>query len=124
MSELAKRIEDYQPQPDPMAQQMQQLELAKLQKEIEKLDSEIGENRTDAELNQAKTREIHGKADLTDLDFVEEESGVKHERDLEKQGEQARANMERDLFNNREKLEADLLRDQMKPQPTGNAGGQ
>jgi hypothetical protein len=124
MPELAKKIEAYEPQPDPFEEEMKQLEMAKLKAEIAKLESETTENQTDAELNKAKTRETHNKADLSDLDFVEEESGVKHERDLEKQGAQARANLERDAINNREKFEADLLRDQMKPQPTGRAGGQ
>lgn len=124
MPDLAKRIEEYQPQPDPMEEQIKQLEIAERQARIQKLQSETTENQTDAQLNQAKTREIHGKADLQDLDFVEEESGVKHERDLQKQGEQARANLERDRMNNEEKLRADVIRDQMKPKPTGNAGGQ
>ena len=124
MPELAKRLEEYRPQPDPMEEQMKQLEMAEKQANIDKLQSETRENQTDAQLNQAKTRQIHGQADLQDLDFVEEESGVKHERDLQKQGEQARANMQRDLFNNEEKLRADVIRDQMKPTPTGNAGGQ
>ena len=33
-------------------------------------------------------------ADRADLDFVEQESGTKHARDLQKQGQQARSNQD------------------------------
>jgi len=40
MPELAKRIQEFQPEPDPMAQKMQELEIGKLEAEIRKIDSE------------------------------------------------------------------------------------
>jgi len=92
MPELAKRIETYQPQPDPMAEQAKQLELAKMQAEIEKIQSETLENKAEAQLDLAKARQAGAETDKTDLDFVEQESGVTQERDLQKQGAQARAN--------------------------------
>jgi len=91
MPELAQKIEESQPQPDPAEQQLRQLEILKLQKEIAKMDSEIVENYAGAELDQAKARTEGSQADLNDLDFVEQESGVKQEREKELQGEQARA---------------------------------
>lgn len=99
MPELAKRIESYEPQPDPMQQQMQKLEMQKLQAEIAKLQSEAAENQASAALDQAtipvkQTEAMKNKsdADLMNLDFVEQEEGVKQERDLQKQGAQANAN--------------------------------
>lgn len=93
MPELAKEIEDYQPQPDPLQQQAQQLEIAKLQKEIELLDSEIAENYAEAAVDQAKARDTNSAADLKDLNYVEQESGVKQEREKELRTEQARGNI-------------------------------
>lgn len=99
MPELAKRIEEYQPQPDPFQQQMQQLELQKVQAEIAELQSRAMENQAQAILDQAKagteqvkSGNVQADTDLKNLDFVEQESGVKQERDLQKQGEQAKAN--------------------------------
>ena len=85
MPALAHKIRNYQPQPDPMAEEMKKLELEAAKKEIEKLDSEIA-------LNNAKAEEAKSKKDMMDLDFVEQETGTKHARDLDKQGGQARAN--------------------------------
>jgi hypothetical protein len=100
MPELAKQIEQWQPQPDPIQQQMQLLEMEKLKAEIAELQARTYENTTDGQLNQArigteqaKARELGASADQKDLDFVEQESGVKQEREKELQGEQARANM-------------------------------
>lgn len=99
MPSLAKKIEDYQPQPDPVAQQMQQLELAKLQAEVEELKAQAMERQAKAQLamasigtQQAKAGQMAADTDLKNLDFVEQESGTKQERDLQKVGEQARSN--------------------------------
>lgn len=98
MPELAKKIEDYDPQPDPYEEQKKQLELQLLQKEIEELDSKIMQNRADAQLDMSKAQSegvkaqnVQSDTDLKNLDYVEQESGVKQERDLERQGEQARS---------------------------------
>lgn len=84
MPDLAKRIESYQPQPDPMAERRAELELQKLEAEVMKL-------RADAEKNMADAGKKQSETDLKTLDFVEQESGVKQERDLQRQGAQARA---------------------------------
>ncbi len=81
MPDLAEKIENYQPQPDPMQQQMQQLEMAKIQAEIA-----LDEARALLAEAQAQAAMIKGEADA---------SGLTHERDIEKQGAQARGN--RDL---------------------------
>ena len=87
MPALAEKIRRYQPQPDPLVEQMKQLELEKLQAEVEEIRSKIA-------LNQAKAEESQTKADLNNLEYVEEESGTKHARDMQKQSEQARANQD------------------------------
>ena len=101
MPDLAKRIEDYQPQPDPAQQELMQLQKQKLLEEIKNLQANTQDKFSEATLNQAKAtetmakaRELDSKADLNDLDFVEQEQGVKQEREKELQGEQARANMQ------------------------------
>jgi hypothetical protein len=99
MPELAKEIQSFEPQPDPIAQQMQLLELQKLEAEVAEIQSKTQENMTDAQLNMAKAREASSKADMTDLNFVEQESGTTQEREKELQGEQAAANLERDVIN-------------------------
>ena len=114
MPELAKTIENYEPQPDPMQQQMQQLEMQKIQAEIKKLEAEALENMAEAGLDQAKARQANAVADQANLDFVEQESGVKQERDKELHGEQARSNMQLEAFKSQQQEKANdkqFLRD-------------
>jgi hypothetical protein len=87
MPELAQRIMQFKPEPDPMQQKLQELEIMKLQKEIEKIDSEIQKNLADASKKASEK-------DKTDLDFVEQESGVTHARSLEQTQAQGRANQD------------------------------
>ena len=103
MPRLAEKLEHYQPQPDPMQQQLQQLEMEKLLSEIQKNYAQAQQYGMSAEhdrakvvteqtiaiLNQAKAKLLGSQADLQDLDFLEQESGVKQERDLQKIGRQA-----------------------------------
>jgi vacuolar-type H+-ATPase subunit I/STV1 len=87
MPELAQRIMQFKPEPDPMQQKLQELEIMKLQKEIEKIDSEIQKNLADASKKASEK-------DKADLDFVEQESGVTHARNLEQTQAQGRANQD------------------------------
>lgn len=91
MPDLAKRILDYNPQPDPVAQKMQELEMAKIDAEIAEIKAKTQKTLVDANLSQAKANEHSAKTDKINLDYVEQESGTTQERDLQKQGEQARA---------------------------------
>jgi hypothetical protein len=99
MPDLAKRIEEYQPQPDPLEERLKELEIQKLEMEIQKMGSEVDENTAEAELDRAKAREAHSKADMQDLEFVEQESGVTQEREKELMGVQAQSNAARDIVN-------------------------
>lgn len=87
MPELAHRIKNFQPKPDPLVQRQRELEIEKLEVEIEKLRTEATKNAAEAEKKQAE-------ADAIDLDYVEQETGTKHERELEKQRGQAQGNKE------------------------------
>lgn len=90
MPDLAKRIEDYQPQPDPIEQQKAQLELALLQAQIVTEQARAAQFGSNAQLHQvkqgtevAKANALNANADKTNLDFLEQESGVQQERDKE-----------------------------------------
>lgn len=87
MPELAEELRNWKPEPDPVTQELKQLEVERAKKEIEKLDSEI-------QLNMAKAQETMSKKDKTDLDFIEQETGTKHERDMAKQKAQAEGNQQ------------------------------
>jgi hypothetical protein len=94
MPELAKKLEDYQPQPDPVQEEIKRLEMEKLRAEIDKIKSEAVENLAGAEADQAKARASDAQADKTDLDYVEQQTGTTQERELQKASEQSRGNMQ------------------------------
>ena len=97
MPDLAQQIKEYQPQPNPMAQQKAELEMQLLQAQIANETAKAQENAVDVEYKKAKTqtelsksRSINSKADLDDLTFVEQESGVgrQHEENMKKMDQQ------------------------------------
>jgi len=101
MPDLAKKIEEFQPPPDPMEEMIKKLEVQKLQVEIEEIKSKTAENYAEANLDGAKAVTEGAKAsnlgsdtDLKNLDFMEQESGVHHARDMQQNGAQAEANKE------------------------------
>jgi hypothetical protein len=85
MPVLAERLRNWHPQPDPVQQQLQQLELQLKQAEIQKIQSDIM-------LNQAKAQQAQATAGLKQLDAVEQESGTKHARKMVETQAQARSN--------------------------------
>ena len=93
MPALAERIESYEPPPPtPEQQKMQQLEMMRAEAEIEKIRAEAAEAQAKAaelnakvEMELAKARDYNNRADKTDLDFVEQESGTAHARELDKE---------------------------------------
>jgi hypothetical protein len=87
MPELAHKLLTFKPQPDPLQEQMKQLELKKLEMEVEELQSKI-------DLNRAKAEEASSKADLADLGFVAKESGTEHRQELEKLKAQGQGNID------------------------------
>ena len=90
MPDLAKKIETYQPQPDPFVEQQKQLQLALLQAQVKNESAKGDENAVDVQLKQAKTQNemakakaMNSEADLKDLKFVHEEKGIAHDRKLQ-----------------------------------------
>lgn len=87
MPDLAQKLRSFRPEPSPHEAAMQQLELAKAQQEVEKIKADIA-------LIAAKTKAENAKADRENLDYVEQETGTTHARELEKQAGQARGNQD------------------------------
>jgi hypothetical protein len=124
MPDLAKKIEAYEPQPDPMQQQMQQLQMALLQAQIATEQSKAALNMAQAQLGgvkqgteMAKANHLKADTDKKNLDFVEQESGVAQERNKELQGEQARSQAQLKVLDHsfeREKLQNDLVKEYVK----------
>jgi len=91
MPALAKKLKDYKPEPDPVQQKLQELEVAKIEAEIEEIRSKTYENYAEAEVDRAKAANTQSDTDKKNLDFIEQESGVSQERDLEKIERQSQA---------------------------------
>ena len=91
MPDLAKRIEGYQPQPDPLAQRKAELEIALLEAQIRETESKAIENQANAGYKQTHAANLQADTDLKNLNYVEQESGVKQARDVEKIESQSKA---------------------------------
>lgn len=87
MPALAHMLKNYKPEPDPLA-----IEKAQLENQLIKL--QIAELESKTNLNNAKTDLTEAQTDQASLDFVEQESGTKHERELQKQSAQGKANQD------------------------------
>lgn len=90
MPELAKRIKDYAPEPDPLAQRKAELEIALLEAQIENernkgIKQYASANLDMARVNteEAKTGNLNSDTDLKNLDFVEQETGTKQARNIQ-----------------------------------------
>lgn len=94
MEELAHALENYQPQPDPVEEQIKQLTVAELQAKVAKLQAETAESQARAAHFQAQARLGHSTADKKDLEFVEQETGTTHARELQKDQSQAEGNQD------------------------------
>ena len=97
MPTLAHMLENYQPEPDPLAVAKAELEVEELRAKVQKAESEAIRARADAEYALARARLAGSEADLRDLDFVEQESGTKHARDVDKQQAQAQGNIQLEI---------------------------
>jgi len=97
MPELADKIKNYQPKQDPLAEQEKKLELARLQATVGKLQAEISDirsraldNESDKILKEAKARlamanadKLSSDKDLTDLQFLKENTNTDHQNKME-----------------------------------------
>lgn len=97
--DLEKQLLDFKPEPDPMAQQMQQLEMARMQAEIAKLqaqaraldagaiedDADKQEKMAQAELKRAQAKKLLSEADNLDLQYITNDGQIKYQEDTEKE---------------------------------------
>ena len=84
MPDMAKKIEAYQPQPDPMAVKKAGLEIALLEAQVANENFKAQENQADVALKEAKTRDLNSKTDLNDQSFLEKESGADKAFEMDK----------------------------------------
>lgn len=92
LPDVAFKIEQYEPQPDPFQQQMQQLELQKAQAEVALLEAQTLEARAKAGLagakvpvEQARANNLQSDADQKDLNYVHDQNGTTHAREVDKE---------------------------------------
>jgi hypothetical protein len=89
---LAKMIEEYEEQPDPIAQKMAELELAMKEAQIRNEMAKGAENEVDvqlkswkAEYEKARARNLEADSDMKDLDFVRKGQGIEHQEQMDKE---------------------------------------
>jgi hypothetical protein len=82
MPDVAKKIEEYQPEPDPYVERMKELEMRLKEVEIMERESRAVENQADlrlktanAVLAEAKAKLTSSTADVKDLEFVNKATG-------------------------------------------------
>lgn len=82
MPDLAKMLQEYQPQPDPYTEKMKELEIRMKEVEIAERQSRAMENQIDARLKtansvlaEAKARNLQSDTDNKDLDYVKKVNG-------------------------------------------------
>ena len=120
MPDLAKQIEDFQPQPDPLVQKQRELEIAKLESEIAERWSRTTENETDvraktakAALDEARARNLDSDTDNKDLDFTRRARGEEFAETMaEKDHDRMTSMMQKDQDRaaQGDKIAADLTR--------------
>jgi hypothetical protein len=101
MPTLAKRLEEYEPQPDPLAVQKAQLEIALLEAQVEESRAKAihwasgaGLNEYKAQESAAKASKAQSDADMSNLNFVQEENGTNHARAIAQTRAQAEGNIQ------------------------------
>lgn len=99
MPDFAKKIEDYQPEPDPLAQAEREAEIEYKKAQTALLMAQAQEASTKAGLNQFKAGETEAKtakhaadAEAKSLDNVQSINGEKHQRELDKIRQQTDSN--------------------------------
>ena len=128
MPDLAEKIENYAPEPDPMQQKRAELEMALLEAQVNAENARAQRDSAAAQLEMAKVgtegakaNHLKSDADLKNLDFVEQEQGVKQARDLQLHGEQARSQTQMKLMDRefaKEDQKVDLLKEYIKSRAT------
>ena len=115
--ELAKKIREYQPQPDPLQTRLQELQIEMLEAQIENERAKGGRAEVDSDLKRAKTDVERAKAeniasntDKTDLDYLQQYYGIQDKSKQEFELEKNRQNNETKLTSETLKLLSKLDR--------------
>ena len=75
MPDLARKIEDYSPEPDPIGERIRELEMERLEAEIAKLQSESHRNYADGMQKQSKADNLAVDTDKKAEEFVSKATG-------------------------------------------------
>lgn len=108
---LEKQILEFKQEPDPVHQKMQELQLAKLEAEIQRLkadamnkiasshenDADKEEKMAQAMLKRAQARKAESEADMLDITYVKNDAGIPHQERLELEKLKHEANIEQML---------------------------
>lgn len=111
--DLAHYLETWEPKPDPMAEAMQELELAKIQAQTELLKAQAREAASksfvqDAKVGveQARAGQMQSQTDKNNLDFYDKANGTEHERALELQQQKLDTDVTNTVLKNQAQLDA------------------
>jgi len=115
MPDLAKKIEKYVPEP-PQPDPLQKAQLQLIQAQIQEIQAKIAEHQAQTQLEyakigteQTKAKQMDALADKTNLDFVNDESGVSHQRAIETVQAQAQGNIALEQAKHQQGIEKGLL---------------
>jgi hypothetical protein len=120
MPELSKKIEGFEPQPDPMAQAEKEAEIQKLRAEVQRLQSEAMFNQSRAQENMAdiqlkgakaqgelsKAKKTMSEADMKDLEFLRKQQGIEFQEEIAKNAAKAQEENDKEVM----KQTADYLK--------------
>ena len=98
MPDLAKQIEEYKPEPDPSEEKIKELQIALLEAQVQNERAKATENEADTankyadteltkaktQTEQSKTRALDSGSDMQDLEFLQQQSGLNHEQEMDK----------------------------------------
>ena len=81
--EIAEQIRTYQPQPDPFAEQMKQIELAKAQLSLKLMEAEIAMTMSKANNSEAQAEHNRAKVSNTDMNTLSASEDIRRNRSNE-----------------------------------------
>lgn len=117
MPDLEQYILEYAPEPDPLQEELKQLELAKVRAEIAEIEARTAETLAKAQVNLAEVDVRHARADNTvsqtdknNIQTYKEANGISQEEKLQIEESKARIKEQQDLLKHR--LNSDTMRQQ------------
>jgi len=117
--DLARAVENFEPQPDPIQQAMAQADVAVKQAQAELLNAQAQEAYAKAGVQSAKVGVEEARAanmqsttDKNNLDFYKKADGIEHEEQLELQRVKHQAEMQKEQLKQQSSLNQSLLKNQ------------